>query len=266
MQARTAYSDPPDWVEEAVIYQIFPDRFRRSGRVKEQRNLHLKPWGSDPSLQGFQGGDLYGVIDALDHIQSMGVTCLYLTPIFSSASNHRYHAYDYFQVDPLLGGNASLDALITAVHARGMRLVLDGVFNHCGRGFWAFHHVVENGQASPYRDWFHIKEWPINPYPRDGETCGYDCWWSIADLPKFNHSNPAVREHLLAVARRGPPPPISPVVCSAHLTRVILLLFRFDTQDNTHARALMRSFPSPLSPYRSNGLELLLRRSLSCVS
>ena len=65
---------------EAVIYQIFPDRFRRSGRVKEQRNLHLKPWGSDPSLQGFQGGDLYGVIDALDHIQSMGVTCLYLTP------------------------------------------------------------------------------------------------------------------------------------------------------------------------------------------
>ena len=97
---------------EAVIYQIFPDRFRRSGRVEEQNLLALKPWGSDPTEQGFQGGDLYGVIDSLDHLQAMGVSCLYLTPIFSSAANHRYHAYDYLQVDPLLGGDAALDALI----------------------------------------------------------------------------------------------------------------------------------------------------------
>ena len=103
MPAQTAYSDPPAWVAEAVIYQIFPDRFRCSGRVEEQRLLALKPWGSDPTEQGFQGGDLYGVIDSLDHLQAMGVTCLYLTPIFSSAANHRYHAYDYLQVDPLLG-------------------------------------------------------------------------------------------------------------------------------------------------------------------
>ena len=186
---------------EAVIYQIFPDRFRRSGRVDEQRLLALKPWGSDPTEQGFQGGDLYGVIDALDHIQAMGVTCLYLTPIFSSAANHRYHAYDYLQVDPLLGGDAALDALISAVHSRGMRLVLDGVFNHCGRGFWAFHHVVENGAASPYRDWFHVQQWPLKPYPGDGESCGYDCWWAIPDLPKLNHANPAVQDYLLRVAR-----------------------------------------------------------------
>lgn len=201
LQSVTAFNDPPIWVAEAVIYQVFPDRFRRSGRVEEQRHLALKPWGSDPTEQGFQGGDLYGVIDALDQLQSMGITCLYLTPIFRSAVNHRYHTYDYFQVDPLLGGNTALDALITALHERDMRLVLDGVFNHCGRGFWPFHHVVENGQASPYRDWFHIKQWPINPYPGSGESCGYDCWWSIPDLPKFNHSNPAVRDYLLAVAR-----------------------------------------------------------------
>ena len=122
-----------------MIYQIFPDRFRRSGRVDEQRFLALKTWGSDPTEQGFQGGDLYGVIDALDHLQAMGVNFLYLTPIFSSAANHRYHTYDYLQVDPLLGGDAALDALINAVHNRGMWVVLDGVFNHCGRGFWAFH-------------------------------------------------------------------------------------------------------------------------------
>ena len=196
----TAYSDPPAWVAEAVIYQIFPDRFRRSGRVEEQRLLQLKPWGSDPTEQGFQGGDLYGVIDALDYLQAMGVSCLYLTPIFSSAANHRYHAYDYLQVDPLLGGDAALDALISAVHRRGMRLVLDGVFNHCGRGFWAFHHVVENGAASPYKDWCHIQQWPLKPYPNDGESCGYDCWWAIPDLPKFNHANPAVQDYLLSVA------------------------------------------------------------------
>ena len=105
---------------DAVIYQIFPDRFRRSGRVEAQRHLALKPWGSDPREQGFQGGDLYGVIDALDELQGMGITCLYLTPIFSSAANHRYHAYDYFEVDPLLGGNAALTDLIDAVHQRGM--------------------------------------------------------------------------------------------------------------------------------------------------
>ena len=186
---------------DAVIYQIFPDRFRRSGRVEAQRHLALKPWGSDPREEGFQGGDLYGVIDALDHLQEMGFTCLYLTPIFSSAANHRYHAYDYFQVDPLLGGNAALDALIAAVHARGMRLILDGVFNHCGRGFWAFHHLVENGEASPYRDWFHVNRWPVRPYPIKGEDCGYDCWWAVPDLPKFNHANAAVREHLLGVGR-----------------------------------------------------------------
>ena len=201
MGAAVAFNDPPDWVSKAVLYQIFPDRFRRSGKVVDQRTLHLKPWGSDPAEQGFQGGDLYGVIEALDELQGMGVTCLYLTPIFSSAANHRYHAYDYLTVDPLLGGNVALDALISAVHRRGMRLVLDGVFNHCGRGFWAFHHVVENGEDSPYRDWFHVRSWPMRPYPGAGMDCGYDCWWGVPDLPKFNHAHPGVREHLLSVGR-----------------------------------------------------------------
>ena len=101
-----------------MIYQIFPDRFRRSGMVDAQRDLPLQPWGTDPRDEGFQGGDLYGVIEALESLQAMGVSCLYLTPIFSSAANHRYHAFNYFEVDPFLGGNAALDALIAAVHGR----------------------------------------------------------------------------------------------------------------------------------------------------
>jgi cyclomaltodextrinase len=142
---RGVLADPPGWVGNAVVCQIFPDRFRRSGRVAAQRGLTLQPWGAPPIATGFQGGDLYGVIDGLDHLQALGITCLYLTPIFSSAANHRYHAYDYFQVDPLLGGDAAFDALVSELKRRGMRLILDGVFNHCGRGFWAFHHLLENG-------------------------------------------------------------------------------------------------------------------------
>ena len=198
---RNPFRTPPSWVAEAVIYQIVPDRFRRSGLVKAQDQLELRPWGTDPAAQGFHGGDLHGVIESLAQLQDMGITCLYLTPIFSSASNHRYHTFDYLQVDPLLGGNAALDALISAVGQRGMRLVLDGVFNHCGRGFWAFHHLVENGEGSPYRDWFHVHRWPLRPYPAAGEDCGYSCWWSIPDLPKFNHDHPAVQDYLLQVGR-----------------------------------------------------------------
>ncbi|MBC1259854.1 DUF3459 domain-containing protein [Synechococcus sp. BSF8S] len=197
----TAATSSPAWVADAVVYQIFPDRFRRSGQVAAQDGLELMPWGSDPALQGFQGGDLYGVIEALDHLQDLGITCLSLNPVFASAANHRYHAYDYLQVDPLLGGNDALNALIEAVHQRGMRLILDGVFNHCGRGFWAFHHLLENGEASPYRHWFHVEQWPLNPYPTAGQSCGYHCWWNDPALPKFRHDHPPVREHLLEVAR-----------------------------------------------------------------
>ncbi|MFM7087400.1 MAG: glycoside hydrolase family 13 protein [Cyanobium sp.] len=187
---------------DAVVYQIFPDRFRRSGRVAAQRGLQLLPWGSDPAGNGFQGGDLYGVLDQLGALQDLGVSCVYLTPIFCSAANHRYHTYDYFQVDPLLGGNEALEALITALHDRGMRLILDGVFNHCGRGFWAFHHLLENGAESPYRDWFTVEQWPLVPYPRRrNERCGYAAWWDLPGLPKFNHANPAVQNYLLQVGR-----------------------------------------------------------------
>ncbi|MCP9926683.1 glycoside hydrolase family 13 protein [Cyanobium sp. CH-040] len=191
----------PAWVADAVVLQVFPDRFRRSGRVEAQQDLELLPWGSPPERQGFQGGDLLGVIDALDRIEALGVNTLSLNPVFASAAYHRYHTFEYFQVDPLLGGNGALAALIEAVHERGMRLILDGVFNHCGRGFWAFHHLLENGEASPYRHWFHVERWPLNPYPAPGESCGYHCWWNDPALPRFNHAHPGVRRYLLAVAR-----------------------------------------------------------------
>lgn len=192
----------PDWVKHAVFYQIFPDRFARSARLAHIPGIQFKPWGSPPEEQGFQGGDLLGVVDKLDYLQELGINALYLNPIFASASNHRYHTYDYMQVDPLLGGNAALRELLDAAHARNMYVVLDGVFNHASRGFWAFHHILECGGDSPYIDWFIVRGWPLRPYEHSAEKPhNYDAWWDLPALPKFNIKNPGVRKYLLDVAR-----------------------------------------------------------------
>ena len=193
---------PPDWVKHAVFYQIFPDRFARSGQVPRQEEVTLKPWGTPPEEQGFQGGDLYGIVNRLDSLDDLGVTALYLTPIFASAANHRYHTYDYYEVDPLLGGNDALRELLDAAHARDIRVVLDGVFNHASRGFWPFHHVLENGPDSPYVDWFVIEDWPLRPYASTSKKPhNYAAWHDLPALPEFNTDHPEVQDFLLDVAR-----------------------------------------------------------------
>ena len=218
-------TDTPAWVRDAIFYQVFPDRLARSGRVEAPGDL--EPWGSEPTSNGFQGGDLYGVVAHLDRLKGLGVNALYLNPVFTSASNHRYHTDDYQNVDPLLGGNAALRELLDEAHTRDMRVVLDGVFNHCGRGWWPFHHVLENGMQSPYRDWFFLSDEVRNgtrslvPFPSDEllaemdpwherpgvprgqrsrEALGYEAWWDLPALPKINLGNPQVREHMLDVA------------------------------------------------------------------
>lgn len=194
----------PEWVADAVFYQIFPDRFARSARVPKPAGL--ESWDSPPTRHGYKGGDLLGVVEHLDWLEELGINALYLNPIFQSASNHRYHAYDYCRVDPMLGGDEAFDELLTAAHRRGMRVVLDGVFNHTGRGFFPFHDVLENGTDSPYFDWFTIHGTPVNPYDLSRPP-GYEAWWRLHALPKLNTANPAVREYLMGVAehwiRRG---------------------------------------------------------------
>ena len=154
--------DTPTWVKDAVFYQIFPDRFARSERVQKPSNL--LPWEAPPHQEKYHGGDLLGIVERLDYLQELGVTALYLNPVFQSASNHRYHTHDYYQVDPLLGGNAALRELVEAVHGRGMRIMLDGVFNHASRGFFQFNDILENGPHSPWLGWFQIQGWPLAPY------------------------------------------------------------------------------------------------------
>ncbi|MCA9037739.1 MAG: DUF3459 domain-containing protein, partial [Planctomycetaceae bacterium] len=203
------------WVRDAIFYQVFPDRFARAGRFNKE--VKFEEWESAPTVAGFKGGDLYGLADRLPYLEDLGITAIYLNPVFSSASNHRYHTYDYFQVDPLLGGNHALENLLQEAHQRGMKIVLDGVFNHSGRGLWQFHHVMETGGASPYRDWFLFDPERLNgnrpflPYPDDAtaralkdgagsfDAVGYSAWWNLPALPKFNIKCPAVREFLLSV-------------------------------------------------------------------
>jgi cyclomaltodextrinase / maltogenic alpha-amylase / neopullulanase len=188
----------PDWVRDAVFYQIFPDRFARSLTVPKSR--HLDAWGAEPTYHGYQGGDLVGVVEHLDYLTDLGVTALYFTPIFQSASNHRYHTHDYEKVDPMLGGTAALRRLLDEAHSRGLRVVLDGVFNHASRGFFQFHDILENGPSSAYLDWFTIKGFPLNAY-EPKKAPNYLAWWGLPALPKFNIDCPEVREFLLGVAR-----------------------------------------------------------------
>ena len=214
----------PGWVRDAVFYQVFPDRFARSPRLVAPGPL--EPWDAPPSTHGFKGGDLYGLAEHLPELADLGITAIYLNPVFSSASNHRYHTYDYLAVDPLLGGDGALRELLDAAHARGMRVILDGVFNHVGRGFWAFHHLMEVGADSPYRDWFHLspavlahqrglraypestpswEEVAADPRPYTSgdwslDHLGYRAWWGLPALPKLNTDNPHVREMLWGVA------------------------------------------------------------------
>ena len=185
----------PEWVKDAVFYQIFPDRFAKSEKVKSPGNL--QEWGATPTFNGFMGGDLYGVAEKMDYLVDLGINAIYFNPVFCSASNHRYHTFDYYDIDPILGGMDAFRTMLDAAHAKGIRVVLDGVFNHASRGFFQFNHLMECGPESPYVDWFHVHDWPIRAF--DGQQANYDAWWGLQALPKFNTNTEAVREYLWSV-------------------------------------------------------------------
>ncbi len=190
----------PDWVKHAVFYQIFPDRFARTSRtdLPPTMQVPLEEWDSAPTIQGYKGGDLWGIAEQLDYIQSLGVTAIYFTPIFQSACNHRYHTHDYYQIDPLLGGNDAFFDLLNAAHDRNLKVVLDGVFNHASRGFFYFNDILENGPHSPWVDWFRIEGWPLSAYDGD-RPANYEGWWDNRALPEFNHDNPQAREYIMRI-------------------------------------------------------------------
>jgi cyclomaltodextrinase len=188
----------PEWVQDAIFYQIFPDRFANGDPDNDPPNV--MNWGSSPTSWGFQGGDLIGIIRKFDYLLDLGINAIYLNPIFQASSNHRYNTTDYFHVDSKLGTLDDFHNLIDLAHKNQVRIILDGVFNHCGRGFFAFNDVLENQEYSPYRDWFHIKRFPVDAYSWGGAV-DYLGWWGMKSLPKFNTNNPKTRKYLLNIAR-----------------------------------------------------------------
>lgn len=220
-------ADVPEWAKGAVIYQIFPDRFANGDASNDPPDV--RPWPEAPQARTFQGGDLDGIVQNLDHLERLGVDAVYLNPIFSSPSNHRYDTVDYRQVDPMLGGNSALTRLVDAAHHRHIRVILDASFNHCHPRFFAFADLIERGSRSPYRDWFVVNEWPIKIRVRPGRghwssqwvsvwaaqtgipveevtTPGppveptYEAWYSVPTMPRVNLANPEAREYMLETA------------------------------------------------------------------
>lgn len=185
------------WTQGAVAYQIFPDRFANGDPTNDP--THTTPWtgalGPDTSAQ-YYGGDLRGIIERLPYLHELGVTLLYLNPIFAAQSSHRYDTVDYLQIDPHLGTLDDFRELIRQAHALGIRVILDGVFNHTGTRFWAFADVVSQGPGSAYVDWYFFHGFPV-----DTRRGNYEGWWGLASLPKLNIANPEVRDYILSVVR-----------------------------------------------------------------
>jgi glycosidase len=188
----------PEWVFDAIFYQIFPDRFANGDNGNDPDNI--QPWGAKPTIHGFQGGDLQGVIERFDYLLDLGINALYFNPIFQATSNHRYNTTDYFKIDPKLGTMEDFHSLLRLAHESNVKVILDGVFNHCGRGFFAFQDLLENQEHSPYKDWYQVHQFPLNAYG-PGKAQDYAAWWGFKSLPEFNTSSQEVRSYLLEVAR-----------------------------------------------------------------
>ena len=193
---------PPAWMADAVVYEVFPDRFARSAAAGPLDPTTVPDWAvacswdaDDVIYEGplapvqFFGGDLDGVVEHLDHIEELGANTVYLRPVFPGRSNHRYNASTFDEVDSLLGGDAALRRLANAAHARGMRLVGDITTNHCGDAHEWFV-TARDDHASPERQMFYF------------DRGGYEAWYGEPTLPKLNWSSPLLRERMLAVMRR----------------------------------------------------------------
>lgn len=226
-----AVIDVPDWMKGSVIYQIYPERFANG-----DPSLTPEPsadWGSEPDNYRWQGGDLIGVRQRLDHLDSLGVRCIYLNPVFWAPSTHNYDAFDFRTVDPGFGGNDALADLVDAAHAREIRVILDASFNHVHPRFFAFEDIRRNGAASEFADWFVVHDHPVRVLYRphlevtdryrwylermealtglpvevveddDGPSAQptFDAWYGVPTMPRVNLHNAEARAYFLDTAR-----------------------------------------------------------------
>ena len=183
----------PDWAANKVVYQIFPSRFAASQPVDK------KLWYKAPiTPMDDPHGDFRGIIDHLDHIQDLGIDVIYMTPSFKSNSCHKYDTIDYYEIDPSFGTKEELKELVQKAHDRGMKVVMDAVFNHTGKEFFAFKDILEKGEKSKYLDWYYIDELPLKG--KWGEIPNFLCFGYYGGMPKLNLKNPEVEKYITDIA------------------------------------------------------------------
>jgi len=186
----------PDWLNKAVIYQIFPDRFNNG-------DLSLNPakitrWGDKPESDSTFGGDLEGIIQKLDYLKELGINTIYLTPIFSSDSNHKYNIEDYYKIDKNFGDLKKAKELVKKAHEKDIKIILDAVFNHCDINFFAFKDLIEKKAESEYKNWFYYEKLPLQTeLPINYVTFATQ----VKSMPKLNTANNEVQKYLLKVAQ-----------------------------------------------------------------
>lgn len=190
----------PDWVNDTVWYQIFIDRFCNGNKELDPKNV--KPWRSpDKSVKYYEyfGGDLPGITSKLDYLSSLGITGLYLTPICKGRSNHKYDTVSYTRLDPHFGNDEDMKELVRSAHEHGIRVMMDGVFNHTGAFFKPWKDVEKNGPDSKYFDWFIINHWPFNPFGNNSKAGNYYTFAFFDGMPKLNTNNPKVINYIIKV-------------------------------------------------------------------
>lgn len=186
----------PDWVHDAVVYNIFPDSFADGKRRMSDQSVTVEYLGNE--CHSLHGGTINGIRENLDYIHGIGFNCLYLNPIFAASSYHKYDTLDYFHIDPTRGTDEDFRLLVREAHAMGIRVLIDGVFNHICWRHPFFQDVLEKGKASAYYDWFY--ELPEHPaYPGLGGEPDYLCFAYVPEMPKTNTANPAVRDYFCKV-------------------------------------------------------------------
>lgn len=183
----------PSWAKEMVMYHIFPDSFATEKNTIAEKETCIEKAGK--VYKNHQGGTLKGILDSVDYIAELGVNCVYLNPIFAAESYHKYDTIDYFRIDPCFGTLEEFKELVETFHEKGIRIILDGVFNHCGAGFFAFQDVLKNGAYSPYRNWFYQMEFPVH----FDKPLNYEAFAYVKEMPKLNTGNPEVVDYFKKV-------------------------------------------------------------------
>ena len=192
----------PKWVNDTVWYQIFPERFCNGNPGNDPEGV--LPWKEEGKVtnQEFYGGDLKGIIDKIPYLQDLGITGIYLTPINLSPSSHKYDTTDYERIDPHFGTEEEFMELVNTAHEAGIKIMLDGVFNHSGKNFAPWQDVCKKGPKSPYFDWFFINKWPFEKKEWNAKNADYYTFAFFDSMPKLNTNNPEVQEYFIGVCEK----------------------------------------------------------------